>query len=73
MTISKKRSIEGFTLIEVLIVLLVLGILAAIAIPQFSAHRRKGYNSAALSDLRNVKSMLISYYVEKKHYPQSLN
>jgi len=73
MTISKKLSIEGFTLIEVLIVILVLGILAAIAIPQFSAHRRKSYNTAVLSDLRNVKCMLISYYAENKYYPQSLN
>jgi len=60
---------KGFTLIELLIVVAIIGILAAIAIPQFSSYRQKAYNSAALSDLKNAKTALESYYADNQHYP----
>ncbi len=41
------RKNEGFTLIELMIVIAIIGILAAIAIPQFSAYRTRSYNAAA--------------------------
>ena len=67
--LNKLRSKKGFTLIELLIVVAIIGILAAIAIPQFSAYRVKAYNSSAASDLRNVKTALESYFADNQYYP----
>ena len=65
----KLRSKKGFTLIELLIVVAIIGILAAIAIPQFSAYRQKAYNAAAESDLKNSKTAMESYYADNQVYP----
>jgi type IV pilus assembly protein PilA len=63
-----KRS-KGFTLIELLIVVAIIGILAAIAIPQFNSYRQKGYNAAATSDLRNIRTTLEAYQADMQAYP----
>ena len=52
-----------------MIVIAIIGILTAVAIPRFAEYRRKGHNSAALSDLRNVKTILEAYHEETEHYP----
>ena len=64
-----KKNQKGFTLIELLIVVAIIGILAAIAIPQFASYREKAYNSAALSDCRNLKGALEGYFAENFFYP----
>jgi len=67
--LNRLKNRKGFTLIELLIVVAIIGILAAIAIPQFSSYRQKAYNSAALSDLKNSKTALESFYADNQHYP----
>jgi len=67
-----KKNESGFTLIELMIVIAIIGILAAIAIPQFAAYRKRSYNSAAESDLRNAATAQEAYFVDFSTYGNSL-
>ncbi len=59
----KKES--GFTLIELLIVVAIIAILAAIAIPQFSKYKQRGYKAGLTSDIKNAYTASMAYLTDK--------
>ena len=67
--IKMRRNQKGFTLIELMIVIAIIGILAAIAIPQFAKYRERSFNTSTLSDLRSTAGELEGYYAEWRAYP----
>jgi Tfp pilus assembly protein PilE len=56
-----------------MIVIAIIGILAAIAIPQFDAYRKKGFNSGAIWDVKNAAAAQEAYYVDYQAYANSRN
>lgn len=64
---------EGFTLIELMIVIAIIGILAAIAIPQFNAYRARSYNASSNTDIRNAMTAQEGYYIDKDEYANGAN
>jgi len=68
MTIESKQTQKGFTLIELMIVVAIIGILASIAIPQFSTFRIKAFNSAAIADLHSVSLAEEALYTDYQEY-----
>jgi type IV pilus assembly protein PilA len=70
--LNKMKNQKGFTLIELMIVIAIIGILAAIAITQFSAYRKRSYNSAAQSDLRNAATAQEAYFVDFQNYSPAI-
>jgi type IV pilus assembly protein PilA len=66
---ERKRNEEGgFTLIELLVVVIIIGILAAIAIPTFLNQRKKGWESAVKSDLRNYAIVMETHLTDSGAY-----
>ncbi len=66
--INEQKNKDGFTLVELLIVVAIIGILAAIAIPQFAAYRARAYCASSESDLANLAIAEEAYFADNDVY-----
>ncbi|MHC4553596.1 MAG: competence type IV pilus major pilin ComGC [Planctomycetota bacterium] len=67
-----KRKNQGFTLVEILIVVVILGILAAIVIPQFSEASTEAKVNSVASSLQTLRSQISLYKIQHNDTPPTL-
>ena len=65
--------LRGFTLIEIMIVMAIIGTLSAISVPNYLKYRTKGRIALAISDIRIIEKQIMCYWVDTGELPDSLN
>ena len=70
---THRKGCRAFTLIELLLVLVILGILAAIVVPKFSGRTEQARQTAALSQIATFGTALDAFEVDTGHYPKGKN
>ena len=66
---TKTQTQSGFTIVELLIVIVVIGILAALVITTYTGIQAKGRNANRQSDLNSLQTHLEAYFAQNGHYP----
>ena len=69
----KKVTQKGFTIVELLIVIVVIGILAALVITTYNGIQQKGRNTERQTDLKAIQGQLEAYYAQNGRYPTLTN
>jgi general secretion pathway protein G len=64
---------RGFTLIEIMIVVAIIGTLSAVAVPNYLKYREKGKIALALTDIRIIEKTISIYAIDTGGFPDSLN
>ena len=70
---KKNRKDAGFTLVELMIVMAIIGVLAVVAIPKFEASLKLARESVLKEDLHVMRAAIDSYTMDKQKAPQSLD
>ncbi len=66
---NKRQNNQGFTLIELLVVVAIIGILSSVVLSSLSTARMKARDARRVSDLKQIRIALESYFADNGHYP----
>ena len=69
---SRKHEEKGFTLIELIIVITLIGILVGLGLPQFKNATKRTRETALKENLFTIRKLINQYLIDKGNYPQSL-
>jgi len=69
----RRNNRKGFTLIEVMVVIAIIGILSAIAISNYLAYRTKGQDSVAIASAKNFWNAAVAYFADEKTTGTQIN
>jgi len=69
----RRKSQKGFTLIEIMIVIAIIGILSAIAISNYLAYRTKGQDSVTIASAKNFWNAAVAYFADEKTTGTQIN
>jgi general secretion pathway protein G len=67
--VSLSKHDKGFTIVELLIVIVVIGILALLVITTYSGIQQKARNSKRASDIKSLQTNIEAYFTQSSHYP----
>ncbi len=68
----RRSSESGFTLLELMVVMLIIGVLMAIAVPKYAAAIKSAHEAVLKEDLHVMRQAIDSYTMDKQKAPQSL-
>ena len=71
--VHRSENQQGFTLIELIVVVTIIGILAAVAVSNVRFAQQKAREAALRDDLFEMRKAIDNYYADKQKYPDSLN